>query len=70
MLDGSGQYPQLVLQGGLGIVIGAISIACSIVIILGAIKMMKLESYGVEGVIIGKALYDKTLSYSEAKSLV
>ena len=46
MLDGSGQYPQLVLQGGLGIVIGAISIACSIVIILGAIKMMKLESYG------------------------
>ena len=33
-------------------------------------NLMKLESYGVEGVIIGKALYDKTLSYSEAKSLV
>ena len=46
MLDGSGQYPQLMLQGGLGIVQGAISLACSIVIILGAIKMMKLESYG------------------------
>ena len=33
-------------------------------------NLMKLETYGVEGVIIGKALYDKTLSYSEAKSLV
>ena len=33
-------------------------------------NLMKLESYGVEGVIIGKALYDKTLSYSDAKSLI
>lgn len=44
--DKSGQYPQLMLQGGLGIVVGAIGLACAIVIILGAIKMMKLESYG------------------------
>ena len=33
-------------------------------------NLMKLESSGVEGVIIGKALYDKTLSYRDAKSLV
>jgi phosphoribosylformimino-5-aminoimidazole carboxamide ribonucleotide (ProFAR) isomerase len=30
---------------------------------------MKLESSGIEGVIIGKALYDKTLSYADAKNL-
>ena len=33
-------------------------------------NLRKLESSGVEGVIIGKALYDKTLSYRDAKSLV
>ena len=44
--DKSGQYPQLMMQGGLGIVQGAIGLACSIVILLGALKMMKLESYG------------------------
>ena len=33
-------------------------------------NLMKLESSGVEGVIIGKALYDKTLSYRDAKNLV
>ena len=33
-------------------------------------NLKKLESFGVEGVIIGKALYDKTLSYRDAKSLV
>ena len=32
--------------------------------------LRKLESSGVEGVIIGKALYDKTLSYRDAKNLV
>ena len=30
-------------------------------------KLAKLESYGVEGVIIGKALYDKTISFKEAR---
>jgi phosphoribosylformimino-5-aminoimidazole carboxamide ribotide isomerase len=29
-------------------------------------NLAKLESYGVEGVIIGKALYDKTISFKEA----
>ena len=29
-------------------------------------SLAKLESYGVEGVIIGKALYDKTISFKEA----
>ena len=33
-------------------------------------NLIKLESSGVEGVIIGKALYDKTLSYRDAKRLV
>ena len=33
-------------------------------------NLRKLESSGVEGVIIGKALYDKTLSYRDAKNLV
>lgn len=33
-------------------------------------NLIKLESSGVEGVIIGKALYDKTLSYRDAKNLV
>ena len=33
-------------------------------------NLMKLESFGIEGVIIGKALYDKTLLYRDAKSLV
>ena len=33
-------------------------------------NLRKLESLGVEGVIIGKALYDKTLSYRDAKNLV
>ena len=30
-------------------------------------NLAKLESYGVEGVIIGKALYDKTISFKEAR---
>ena len=30
-------------------------------------NLAKLESYGVEGVIIGKALYDKTISFREAR---
>ena len=33
-------------------------------------NLKKLETSGVEGVIIGKALYDKTLSYRDAKNLV
>jgi len=30
-------------------------------------NLAKLESYGVEGMIIGKAFYDKTLSFKEAR---
>jgi len=30
-------------------------------------NLAKLESYGVEGVIIGKALYDKTIAFKEAR---
>ena len=30
-------------------------------------NLAKLESYGIEGVIIGKALYDKTISFREAR---
>ena len=33
-------------------------------------NLIKLESYGIEGVIIGKALYDKTLSFREAKKVL
>ena len=33
-------------------------------------NLKKLESSGVEGVIIGKALYDKTLSFADAKKIV
>ncbi|HIE42960.1 MAG TPA: 1-(5-phosphoribosyl)-5-[(5-phosphoribosylamino)methylideneamino]imidazole-4-carboxamide isomerase [Nitrospinaceae bacterium] len=30
-------------------------------------NLAKLESYGVEGIIVGKALYDKVLSFKEAR---
>jgi len=30
-------------------------------------NLAKLEPYGVEGVIVGKALYDKALSFKEAR---
>ncbi len=33
-------------------------------------NLAKLESHGVEGVIVGKALYDKTLSYKEAREAI
>ena len=33
-------------------------------------NLAKLESYGVEGVIIGKALYDKTISFREARDIL
>ena len=33
-------------------------------------NLAKLESYGVNGVIIGKALYDKTLTFREAKDII
>ena len=33
-------------------------------------NLAKLESYGVEGVIIGKALYDKTLTFKEARDVL
>jgi phosphoribosylformimino-5-aminoimidazole carboxamide ribotide isomerase len=33
-------------------------------------NLAKLESYGVEGVIIGKALYDKALSFKEARDIL
>jgi phosphoribosylformimino-5-aminoimidazole carboxamide ribotide isomerase len=32
--------------------------------------LAKLESYGVEGVIVGKALYDKTLTFKEARDVL
>ena len=33
-------------------------------------NLAKLESYGVEGVIVGKALYDKTLTFKEARDVL
>ena len=33
-------------------------------------NLAKLEPYGVEGVIIGKALYDKALSFKEARDIL
>lgn len=33
-------------------------------------NLAKLESYGVEGVIVGKALYDKTLTFKEARDII
>jgi phosphoribosylformimino-5-aminoimidazole carboxamide ribotide isomerase len=33
-------------------------------------NLAKLESYGVEGVIVGKALYDKTLTFKEARNVL
>ena len=33
-------------------------------------NLAKLESYGVEGVIVGKALYDKTLTFKEAQDVL
>ena len=33
-------------------------------------NLAKLESYGIEGVIVGKALYDKTLTFKEARDVL
>jgi phosphoribosylformimino-5-aminoimidazole carboxamide ribotide isomerase len=33
-------------------------------------NLAKLESYGVEGVIVGKALYDKTLTFKDARDVL
>ena len=33
-------------------------------------NLAKIESYGVEGVIVGKALYDKTLTFKEARDVL
>ena len=33
-------------------------------------NLAKLEPYGVEGVILGKALYDKTLTFKEARDVI
>ena len=33
-------------------------------------NLAKLESYGVEGVIVGKALYDKALTFKEARDVL
>jgi phosphoribosylformimino-5-aminoimidazole carboxamide ribotide isomerase len=33
-------------------------------------NLANLESYGVEGVIVGKALYDKTLTFKEARDVL
>jgi phosphoribosylformimino-5-aminoimidazole carboxamide ribotide isomerase len=33
-------------------------------------NLVALESHGVSGIITGKALYDKTISYKEARKLV
>ncbi|MZG30731.1 MAG: 1-(5-phosphoribosyl)-5-[(5-phosphoribosylamino)methylideneamino]imidazole-4-carboxamide isomerase [Nitrospinae bacterium] len=33
-------------------------------------NLAKLESHGIEGVIVGKALYDKTLTYKEAREAI
>jgi phosphoribosylformimino-5-aminoimidazole carboxamide ribotide isomerase len=33
-------------------------------------SLANLESYGVEGVIVGKALYDKTLTFKEAQNVL
>ena len=33
-------------------------------------NLAKLESYGVEGVIVGKALYDKTLTFKEVRDVL
>lgn len=33
-------------------------------------NLAKLKSYGVEGVIVGKALYDKTLTFKEARDVL
>lgn len=33
-------------------------------------NLVELESYGVEGVIVGKALYDKTLTFKEARDVL
>ena len=33
-------------------------------------NLARLESYGVEGVIVGKALYDKTLTFKEARDVL
>jgi phosphoribosylformimino-5-aminoimidazole carboxamide ribotide isomerase len=32
--------------------------------------LLALETYGVEGIITGKALYDKSISYKDARKLV
>jgi len=42
-----GQMPVFLLQGGIGIAVNAVGIVVCSLIVLGAVKMLKLKSYGM-----------------------